>query len=58
MHPNPVVMQPDRNFEHSSFVFEVAGASVHSRTLQELDPFILFTVHGPSDPIRPAHPYD
>ena len=57
MHPSPVVTQPNKNFEHAALVFALGGASEHAKALQLFDPLILFAMQGPSDPIRPAHPF-
>ena len=57
MQPCPVVTQPFKNFEQDVFVFALAGASLHAKARQLLDPLVLFAVHGPSDPNMPAQPY-
>ena len=57
VHPCPVVTHPDKKATHPAFVFVLAGASVHAKALHAVDPAVVFVVHGPSEPIRPVHPY-
>ena len=54
--PYPVVTQPAKKSAHAALVDMAAGASVHARALQAVEPAVVFAVHGPSDPMRPVHP--
>lgn len=56
MHPYPVVTQPAKKATHPALVFVLAGASVHAKALQAVEPAAAFVVHSPSDPMRPVHP--
>ena len=57
VHPCPVVAHPAKNVAHPAFVFVLAGASVHAKALHAVDPAAVFAVQGPSEPMRPVHPY-
>ena len=54
-HPLPVVKHPDKNFEQSA-LGRVFGASVQARGLHTREPYSVFAVHGPSEPIKLTHP--
>lgn len=54
--PLPLVKHPLRNAEQAALVARVAAASVQTRGLQTVEPAAVLVVHGPSDPIIPAHP--
>ena len=52
-----MVTQPAINIAHIAFVLVLAGASVHANALQAVEPTVVLTMQGPSDPMRPVHPW-
>ena len=55
--PYPVVTQTAKKLTHPAFVFVLAGASEQAKALQAVEPAVVFAVQGPSDPMRPVHPW-
>ena len=55
--PLPVETHPVRNDAQTVFVANVVAASVQAKGLHTVEPAAVFAVHGPSEPIIPAHPF-
>ena len=46
---------PDKNEEQALLELKLVEASVHFKARHLVDPSVVSTVHGPSDPINPKH---